>query len=377
MPLYHISPKTKKPSVCRAKTGKCPYLTTSEYPHFTSYEEAMKSVEEREAQHNPSTTAIRKKRATASVQKASSNVSYVSDLCEKAMVSDEIDEFAEKITETDDSKRVLALRGLDKNEIAETLVSWQNDLRNFVERKTGRKDFTLITENIGGNSAMSDFTAVDENGEILMNLEAKFGSATNAAAGLKRVSDVVGTDAFTLTAEDKAELIKIYYSSSDKQQVLDRLSTKMHEYATAFNAQENTVSSEQVYDLVRSSGKQGNSTKLSNYAIVNFRRNNGVATVSETEMSIAPDEKWQAQCSVSTEQGVVRISYQLVSEDEQKRIKILFNNKNSLYTIEENGTRKVVNKKGYDLSELDRIPSKFQLGVGSYNVWYEEGQKTV
>ena len=136
------------------------------------------------------------------------------------------------------------------------------------------------------------------------------------------------------------------------------------------------ATSEQVYDLVRSSGKQGNSTKLSNYAIVNFRRNNGVATVSETEMSIVPDEKWQAQYSVSTEQGVARISYQLVSEDEQKRIKILFNNKNSLYTIE-NGVRKAVNKKQYDNSELDRIPSEFQLGVGSYNVWYEEGQKTV
>ena len=377
---YHVNDKGNV-GKCSAKPGNCAFKNddSTEQIHYATKQEAQTAAEiilGTKIQIVPF-----KKGALKSVlTNKGSNVSNVSNMCEDAMTDDaDVEEIAKKINTINDSQRVVALRKLDHDQIVKVLKDWRVELNDFVAKRVGTTDFTINSGNMGGNSADSDFVITSSDGTIIMNLEAKFGSATNGAIGISRASNLTDFPAFNLDKNEKAELLKIY-SLKGEAGVIQQLSAKMNKYADEFNKEERIVSSKEIYDIVKSSGKSGNSKNVKDYSVVNFRQKEGRGEISETEITLKEDENWNVRAVVNAEEGTARLAYLFETEDKQKQLKVLFNNKNSLYAAKnDKGLLEVVNKKNYEESgtngELVRIPSKFQMGTGSYNVWYSEGRE--
>lgn len=307
-----------------------------------------------------------------------SNVSRVTVLCESAMETDsDISAIAPAVAAFKDNERILAFRGLLIHDIKKVLCDWKNELNLFVREKTETDNFVIVAGNSLGNSASSDLV-VFVDGESVMNIEAKFGFATNGAYGIRRVSSVLGVPAFNLHKEQKAALLTRYHRHGPSYS-LSMLQDYMNEYVHDFNVSSHIAVSGKVFDMVKSSGKAGNGSLVKDYRILNFRRKtvNDFPTgiISESSLNITKNDVWNIECSVTNNDESQRLSYFLRSQDGQKRIKIMFNNKNSLYAIEdkETGMLKSVNKRKYDINDLTQIQSKFQMGTASYNMWYREG----
>lgn len=377
MSRYHINDKGNV-GKCSAKPGNCLFKNddSTEQIHYSTKQEAQAAAEER----------LKAKIQVASLKKADpapkpissikgSNVSTVSNMCEDAMADNaDVEEIARKISIINDSQRVVALRKLDHNEIVKVLKDWRIELNDFVEKRVGTADFTINSGNIGGNSADSDFIITSSNGETIMNLEAKFGSATNGAIGIARASNLTDFPAFNFDKDEKNELLNLY-SQKGETAVIRQLSEKMNKYSDEFNKEKREVSSQEIYDIVKSSGKSGNSKNVKDYSVVNFRQKEGKGQISETEITLKDDEKWNVKTVVNIQEDTARLAYLFETEDKQKQLKVLFNNKNSIYVKKNaDGSLELVNKMTYEKpDELIKIQSKLQMGTGSYNVWYKEG----
>jgi len=377
MSRYHINPDTMRAGICRAQPGNCLFRDedNSERTHYSSKQEAI-SAAENLLQQKVGTPKLVKKIVKQNTQVFGSNVSLVTNLCEEAVATgSDIKVIAKNISQINDSQRVVALRGLKEEEIEKILSEWKQSLRKLTAEKIGSDNFSIQSGNSGGNSADSDLVVI-ANDENVMNLETKFGAATNSAAGIQRVSSLINADAFTLDNSEKLELLNIYSKEGGKDEaaVIQKLDAKMRTYAEDFNSKNHTVNSQEIYDIVKSSGKKGNSQQVKDYSIVNFRQNDGKGYISETEISLSEDEQWNVTAVVNSGTDTARLSYEFTTTDGQKYLKVLFNNKNSTYAIKNpDGSLKIVNKKNYNTDELIRIPSKLQMGTGSYNVWYKEG----
>lgn len=382
MARYHVNNKGNV-GKCSAKPGNCAFKNddSTEQIHYSTKQEAQTAAE---MILGAEIKIVPLKKADPVSKPAlankGSNVSAVSNMCEDAMADNaDVNEIAKKINTINDSQRVVALRKLDHDQIAKVLKDWRTELNVFVAKRVGTKDFTINSGNVGGNSADSDFVITSANGTIIMNLEAKFGSATNGAIGIARTSNLTDYPAFNLDKNEKGELLKTY-SQKGETAVIRQLSAKMNKYADEFNKETRTVSSKEIYDIVKSSGKSGNSKNVKDYSVVNFRQKEGKGQISETEITLKEDENWNVRAVVNTEEGTARLAYLFETEDKQKQLKVLFNNKNSLYAVRnDKGLLEIVNKKNYEDNgtdgELVRIPSKLQMGTGSYNVWYSEGKE--
>lgn len=378
MSRYHINDKGNA-GKCSAKPGNCLFKNddSTEQIHYSTKQEAQVAAEERlkaKIQAAPLKMVDPAPKPISSIK--GSNVSTVSNMCEDAMADNaDVEEIARKISVINDSQRVVALRKLDQGEIVKVLKDWRIKLNDFVAKRAGTTDFTINSGNIGGNSADSDFIITSSNGETIMNLEAKFGSATNGAIGIARASNLTDFPAFNFDKNEKKELLNTYSQKGEKA-VIRQLSEKMNKYADEFNKEERTVISKEIYDIVKSSGKSGNSKNVKDYSVVNFRQKEGKGEISETEITLKEDENWNVRAVVNSEEETARLAYLFETEDRQKQLKVLFNNKNSLYAVkDEDGSLKIANKSNVDEKELIRIQSKLQMGTGSYNVWYSEGKE--
>lgn len=376
MTRYHINNKGEA-GKCSAIIGNCLFKNDdlTEQVHYSSIEEARRAAEQK-LKEESQIVPLRRIKSSDPQLKAfkGSDVSIVSNLCEDAMATNaDVNSIARTISQIDDSQRVIALRKLDKDQISKVLKDWQAELNIFVERRAGTSDFEIHSGNIGGNSADSDFVVISQ-GAPIMNLEAKFGSATNGAIGIERASNLTGFPSFNLSKDEKAEMMKIYAEQGENA-VVKELLNKMNNYVSEFNKEPRKVNSHEIYDIVKSSGKKGNSDSVKDYSIVNFRQKEGVGQISETELTLTKNENWNVRVAVNSKDGTARLAYLFETNDKQKQLKVLFNNKNSLYAAKsDDGSLKAVNKKNYEnKDELVKIQSKFQMGVGSYNVWYKEG----
>lgn len=302
-----------------------------------------------------------------------SDVSQTSSLCEKAMLSDSnIKELAKIISQIEDRNRIIALRSMDYAQIYSILQNWKTELKKHVAIKIGKDNFKIISNNESGNNSDSDIAVVSKLG-VEMNIETKFGSSTNSASGVKRMSNIIGTPAFNLTRFEKLELINEHIKYGEES-ALKSLREKMSQYVKKFNVLNNKVNGKNIFDVIMSSGKNGNSKKVKNYSIINFRQNNGKGYISETEMTLNPNEEWDMECEISSNTDVSRLSYLFKTKDGQKNLKALFNNKNTLYVRKnKDGIFIPASKKRYSLENLTEIRSRSQLGAGSYNIWYGEG----
>jgi len=314
-------------------------------------------------------------------RKKNLGVSHITSLCEDAMCSgSDIDNISRTIASTDNSNRVIALRNLDEQDIKETLQDWKEDMISIVSEKfdIDESDISSIRPgNDMGNFGSSDLIIVLNDGRDI-NVETKFGRATNSAIGLSRMNEVLsGEQCFSVNVEDKQKLVNFYLD--DPKKAKEYLTSLHKEYIDNFNQKNITVNSQVLTDIITSSGLQGNSASLDNYIVVNLKAGDKGAYATETPLTINNEDVWEVNAQLGEKGKNTRIDYIFTSDDGQKRIKMTYNNKNSAYVDTSSNTlipkrrmKKLIDK-GKNAEDFMKIESNYQLSTGSYNVWYKEG----
>lgn len=315
-------------------------------------------------------------------QKNVSDVKKATDLCELSLVEDsDPEQIAATLSGFENKNRPTALRGLNESEIAKVITQWQDNLYDILEQKSGKDEIPVIeSNNIGGNSAASDLIARYEDGTTYP-IETKFGKMTNANSGVSRITTLLGEDAFVL--DNKSEMIKEFFQRDQDQEWLQQeIYKKMSEYALEFNEKDHSVNKSEMFDILHSSGAQGNSASEynENYTILTFGAKNGEGYTEETTIDTRPDDEWDVRAEVSPEGKSTRLNYMFTNRrDPSKTVRATFNNKNSTYA-ESDGTivsKDKLKKEGRLDSGLKdgtvvQLPSKFFMGNPSYNVWFKD-----
>lgn len=330
MPKYHDTG-----TICKAVKRACP-LGLSDGDH-------IEAANEKEFQ------AKLEERMKSSVRRG--NISRATDLCEEAMESSSnIEEISRRLEATPDRERPVVLRKKTASQIGVILQDWQLGVAKLYQGAE------IVSNNDAGNGAASDLIAKYPDGRQSL-IEAKFGAATNSAPGIKRVSEVLGTEAFSIDDDARKEVAAVYIAEGEKA-AISMVAKKLQAYSETFNSTEHTVDSKAVFDLICSSGAKGNSNDDDDYRIYRFGVRNGMGTIKEIPLNLRRDTKWTVKAEPSIQEDSARLNYYLTSEDGSKHIRLTYNNKNSAGL-----------KVG---GEIIKIPSKVCAGVGSYNVWYSE-----
>lgn len=294
------------------------------------------------------------------------DVSDSTRLCEEALASSvgPLREKAVQIVSLDSSRCLKSLRNLPVEQVETILRSWKSQLIAALEREYGT--VRLEVGNSSGNRSKSDLLAYLSSGQIVL-VETKFGFSTTTAAGIKRVSEVLTVPCFALDANQKLTIIRRREAPMNAKQYLESVMTA---YAECFNAEPPTPNSSKIYDLVKSSGAEGNSKDTSDYRVFNFGYDGVAVSLTESPLSLTHNDVWTVQCVVSSasEKKGARLAFMFQSMDGTKNLKLLHNNKNTNY-VDSNGLR--IDKTKYE-HEFFAVPSYLQSGAGSYNGWYSE-----
>lgn len=249
-------------------------------------------------------------------------------------------------------------------------------LYDTLQKKTGRDEDPIITSNnTSGNAASSDLVATYSDG-MQYPIETKFGEKTDSNSGVGRMENALGES--TYSVPNREDILKKYVVDENKEYIKNALQTSMKKYADEFNNHSHNVNGSIIYDMLKSSGKQGNSVNewSDNYTILSFRVKNKKPVMEETTIDIKPDDKWDVTAELSEKNGSIRLNYRFTNRNNpQQTIKATFNNKNTLYVDKEGNT---VNKKSYhgDFDEDKKagkiigVPSKYLMGTASFNVWF-------
>lgn len=312
--------------------------------------------------------------AIASAGKKRGNVSAGTNLCELGICDDSDPvEVADALAELPEENLPRVLRAMSAEEICETIETWRSDAIDVLEDLFSPEKVIRISQaNEGGNFAASDLTATLSDGRTIP-VECKFGSATDAASGIKTITDVLGEESFTLTKQQRDDLL-IKHDPNDVPATMAAIHTLMTDYVATFEG--TSVDSEKVFDLIRSSGKAGNSATTQGYTILNFGDPNASdSSVKSKALGLSPEDQWDATVSVTKgDSGSVRLKYVLTSGD--KTIRMTYNNKNTSYAVpaEGGGWRAASKNAAKGIPGAIRLESSTQLGGSSYNVWYSDGK---
>lgn len=317
-----------------------------------------------------------------------SAVSDCTNLCEVAMETNTtpevISEIAQRLSEEPDKFLVKALRGCDQETIEETLLSWKGDIARSTAIRMGVdvNDINVSSGNEGGNAAVSDVIATTSDGRVA-HVELKFGAHTNSASGMDRMKSILGgEEPFSVDKNVRQDIISMFVRGEDSDTIQNRLHEETMRYAQEFSSKDITVSSEELFDLIASSGAKGNSAQVDSYTMVELRRTDKKgATIHEIPLNITKDEQWSVSSSASKIGKGSRLNYIFVNETGDKTIRMTVNNKNTHYVKEEadNSFRTVskVEKKRMEAdgegASVKAVPSYLLTGTTSYNVWYSEG----
>lgn len=305
------------------------------------------------------------------------SVKNVTDLCEDSLTTDsDLEVLSYKISQSENRYRPKDLRGMSQDEILSTIESWQDMLYDTLQKKTGRDEDPIITSNnTSGNAASSDLVATYSDG-MQYPIETKFGEKTDSNSGVGRMENALGES--TYSVPNREDILKKYAVDEKEEYIKNALQTSMKKYADEFNNHSHNVNGSIIYDMLKSSGKQGNSVNewSDNYTILSFRVKNKKPVMEETTIDIKPDDKWDVTAELSEKNGSIRLNYRFTNRNNpQQTIKATFNNKNTLYVDKEGNT---VNKKSYhgDFAEDQKagkiigVPSKYLMGTASFNVWF-------
>lgn len=364
MSKYHDSG-----TICKATERACPLgLSDGEHIEATDEQDFQEKLSQKMGSNVTTISSNdlkQKELSRASANSASErrgNVSRATDLCEDALSTDSnIQEIAVILSEKPLKELPTVFKRknpttkqtevMSAPEIASLLNDWKVGLSKLYPNTK------IESKNKGGNAAASDLVAISKNGDEQL-IEAKFGAATNSAPGIKRVSSILGTECFSYSSEER-EKIKNLYLNQGPEKALEKISADIESYAKTFNERSHEVDSKAVFDLIKSSGAEGNSNENDDYKIYTFGKSRGAGTIKEIPLSLRRDTEWTVKAEPSIQEDSSRLNYIFTSKDGTKTIRLTYNNKNSNKIKDANGN-------------TVRIPSKMFTGVGSYNVWYSE-----
>lgn len=303
-------------------------------------------------------------------------LSDVTDLCEQAMTTGaDTGSISQVISTAEDKYRPRDLRGLSPDKIHHYLVSWKNKMIDLMRKRyTITGPIVISSANESGNASVSDLIITDSDG-IQYHVETKFGNHTNAAAGLARVSAVLlDKECFRIDDNHKRSIIESYLGEGEKQ-AKKLLFDLIAEEVSSF-PQGSQACSRSLYDMMRASGSVGNSDLIEHYSIVVFKSSRNEPLVYEEPLNISLDDHWLVSASTGTDKNTPRLTYNLHTVDGSKTVRMVHNNKNNLYVIKDDDQWRVLNSKEKKLlsgsPDVKVIPSRFQAGTASYNIWYQE-----
>lgn len=298
------------------------------------------------------------------------NVSAFTRMCESALTTlADRPAAAHNLGLFPDENRVRSMRGLNSNQIEVILNDWYNALYSKVKTKTGAVEPTIRTGNEKGNFSASDFLVFDENGTERLQIEGKFGAMTNKAIGHEHATGILNYEAFRFTPEERQEMLNmVYYNNAKEALAMSR--NIMNLYASEFNSSNVEISSQKLHDMLTISGAEGN--QATNYMMVAFKVDKNLrGTIQEKLLSIAADESWDVQAKVTQTKKSSRITYHFKSRDTENTVRMLFNNKNSTHVYLDNGEIKKLGRKDESREGYKKIDSFYQVGQGSFNVWFK------
>lgn len=316
-------------------------------------------------------------------QKNTSDVKKVTDLCELSLTDGaSIEDIATEISEFDSSKRPTALKKLSSYEIVSVIEDWRDNLRIILKEKHESNNApSVMLNNVSGNSADSDLIVKYEDG-VVYPIEVKFGKMTNGNSGVSRISSILSEDAFVV--KDKELIVEEFFNRGlDEKWLMSEIRKQMTDYAMKFNVTEHNVNSSEMFDILHSSGAQGNSASEynENYTILTFGQKKGKGTISETTIDTRPDDEWDVVAIVSPEgSDTMRLNYIFTNRrDETKTVRATFNNKNSTYATSDGDIvskdrlkKDGILESGLADGSIVQFPSKFFMGSPSYNVWFKD-----
>lgn len=115
---------------------------------------------------------------------------------------------------------------------------------------------------------------------------------------------------------------------------------------------------------------------IDHYSIVVFKSGRNEPLVYEEPLNISLDDHWLVSASTGTDKNTPRWTYHLHTVNGSKMVRMVHNNKNNLYVIQDGDQWRVLNSKEKKLlvgsPDVKVIPSRFQAGPASYNIWYQE-----
>lgn len=304
------------------------------------------------------------------------SLSDVTDLCEQAMTcSGDIDILSELIENAEDKYRPKDLRGLQREDIKNHLVCWRKEMIALMRtRYKILGDIHVVSANEGGNAAVSDLILIDETGQEY-HVETKFGNHTNAAAGIARVSSILKErECFHLSKPQRQQLITSYIDDGEdeaKSILWEYMIDEVAEFPEGLFADPVPI-----YDMLRSSGSAGNSDHVRHYSVVVLKSGKNGPVAYEEPLNLSVDDTWLVSISTGPNKSTPRLTYHLHAPDDSRSIRMVHNNKNSLYVIEDQRQWRVAStrEKKERRDDILRIPSRVQAGAPSYNVWYQEAK---
>lgn len=301
------------------------------------------------------------------------DISSVSKLCELAMTSDaDIENISSLISRFDDVNRPRPLRKASQVRIGSIINFWRSrTAEDLTDRYNFRNPSINLANDTRGNSSMSDLLVTE--GSRRLNVETKFGAATNANIGLKRMSTILGVPAFILPRTVRDEIIGDMplagITSGFVDTALNTLQNFMKDYVNSFDWNAARADGAAVRDAVMSSGAEGNARLMNgDYVIYLYGR----SSFTSMNPSLTGGEEWTIHPTISRTMSSCRLTYFLEEVHTGDRIITKFNNKNSLY-VEISGQDRIVTSQRNGIGVV-RVPSRLQLGVPSYNVWYKKNR---
>ncbi|MBQ7202047.1 hypothetical protein IJS18_01500 [Candidatus Saccharibacteria bacterium] len=266
-----------------------------------------------------------------------------------------------KINTIPDSLRNIIFRGKNSSQIEKMLEKFS---KTIIESVTNKYGFTCnsLKASSNDNKDGADLYCINTKNGELINIEIKFGSFTDKAAGMESFSQIFGTTIFTdtlsnTTRKQWAALIAQEYPDISKQSL--RLSIALNKAINIFNSEmskKNNILTgvEQSFMedyLLNNSGSY--ESKNNNY--IRFETDKNGSKIVEATPVIKGRGTWIVEKvkPIDINDDKSRINIFVINKETKTEIKFVLNNKNDFKI------------KGTNI----KIRSKYMVNSPSWNVW--------
>jgi hypothetical protein len=167
------------------------------------------------------------------------NVDKCVRACESALVGD-VKYYSDIIYSLNENEKILIFRKLKVENIEKILLDYRGKIKKEISKRFYggiiEPDLITLIQTSNNNKDGADLKHILPTNEVI-NIEVKFGSATDKQIGMNQFFEIFGIDAFAraLDLNNRKKWLTIYEKNNDDQQQIDRLFKVLNESIDIFN----------------------------------------------------------------------------------------------------------------------------------------------